>query len=93
MQRVNSTHFNMTVADVDVVHHADEAELWRVTVNGRYLLGFYGPNARAQAEHHRAELVEILALGEWLTASEPGDFDGPGSPAYVAGPKNPPAVH
>lgn len=91
MQRVNVTH--MTVADVDVVHYADEAELWRVTVNGRYLLGFYGPNARAQAERHRAELVEILALGDWQTASEPADFDGPDSRAYVARPEKPQAIH
>ncbi len=92
MQRVNVTHINMTVADVDVVHYADEAELWRVTVNGQYLLGFYGPDARAQAERHRAELVEILAVGDWLAASEPADFDGPGS-AYLSRSENPQAVH
>lgn len=62
------------VADVRIVHSADEAERseWRVAVNGKYLAGFYGPNARAQAEHHREELVAILAGDNWwITSGSP----------------------
>ena len=70
----NVAHFkqNLTGADVKIVHGVDEAELWRVTVNGRCLAGFYGPNARAQAERHREELMAMLACGDWwITLGSP----------------------
>jgi hypothetical protein len=59
----------VTVASVQVVRCADDADLWRVAVNGQYIVGFYGPDARARAETHREELIEMLAGGDWSLAT------------------------
>jgi hypothetical protein len=61
---VTNFRANVTVASVQVVRCADDADLWRVAVNGQYLVGFYGPDARGQAEQHREELIEMLADGD-----------------------------
>ena len=73
------------MADVEIVRCADEVDLLRVTVNGRYLAGFYGPDARAQAERYRDHLMEILACGDWCTAFGSAHHEEPLSPLYVSG--------
>jgi hypothetical protein len=65
------------VADVKIVHSADDPEMWRVAVNGQYLVGFYGLEARAQAERHREELVEILSSGDSWNALMSPSHDSP----------------
>jgi hypothetical protein len=45
---------------VQVVRSPEDADLWRVALDGRNLVGFYGPAARFLAHRHRDELVELL---------------------------------
>jgi hypothetical protein len=77
------------VANVQVVHSADDAEMWRVAVNGQNLVGFYGRGARAQAERHREELMEILTGADWRYASVSPDHDEPRSPSVSRSDRNP----
>jgi hypothetical protein len=43
-----------------VVHSSEDADLWRVALDGKNVVGFYGPKARLLAERHRDELAELL---------------------------------
>jgi hypothetical protein len=56
---------------VQVVRSADDADLWRVALDGQNLVGFYGPEARFLAHRHRDELAELLGTGE---PGDPGDL-------------------
>jgi hypothetical protein len=60
---------NVAVVSVQVVRCAADADQWRVAVNGQYIVGFYGPDARARAETHREELIEMLAAGDGSLAT------------------------
>jgi hypothetical protein len=53
---------------VQVVRSPEDADLWRVALDGQNLVGFYGPEARSLAHRHRDELAELLGTGE------PGDL-------------------
>jgi hypothetical protein len=43
--------------DVRVISSSDR---WTVALDGRNVVGFYGPDARLLAERHRDELAELL---------------------------------
>jgi hypothetical protein len=45
---------------LQVVRSSDDADLWRVALDGKDLVGFYGPKAQLLAERHRDELAELL---------------------------------
>jgi hypothetical protein len=47
----------------------DDDDVWRVTVDGRSVVAFYGPYGQQLAEYHRDALEELLAL----------PIEGPGS--------------
>jgi hypothetical protein len=38
----------------------DRDDEWSVVLNGEYVVGFFGPDAREQAERHKAELAELI---------------------------------
>jgi hypothetical protein len=45
---------------VQVFRSSEDADLWRVALDGKDLVGFYGPKAQSLAERHRDELAELL---------------------------------
>jgi hypothetical protein len=45
-------------ADVRVILSGDDQ--WTVALDGRNVVGFFGPRARFLAERHRDELAELL---------------------------------
>ncbi len=45
---------------VQVFRSSEDADLWRVALDGKDLVGFYGPKAQLLAERHRDELAELL---------------------------------
>ena len=47
---------------LQVVRSSDDADLWRVELDGTNLVGFYGPRAQLLAERHRDELAELLLV-------------------------------
>ena len=47
-----------------------EGDVWRVAVDGRCVVAFYGAGARQLAEYHRDALEELLA------ADQDGSRDG-----------------
>jgi hypothetical protein len=49
-------------AIVLVARSSDYANQWKVALDGRYVVGFDGPNARDQAEQHRDVLEELLKV-------------------------------
>ncbi len=42
------------------VQRTTENDGWCVSLNGTYVVGFFGPDARARAELHKDELATLL---------------------------------
>jgi hypothetical protein len=49
---------------VQVFRSSEDAGLWRVALDGKDLVGFYGPKAQLLAERHRDELADLLGAVE-----------------------------
>ena len=49
-------------AIVGIIRPTDDDDVWRVTVDGRSVVAFYGPYGQQLAEYHRDALEELLAL-------------------------------
>ena len=63
-------------AIVEVVRSSDD-DVWRVAVDGRCVVAFYGAGGRRLAEYHRDALEELLAADH--------DGSGEGSSRDLAG--------
>jgi len=59
------------VAAIVEVIRPTEDDVWRVAVDGRCIVAFYGPGGQQLAEYHRDALEELLAA----------DHDGSGAGA------------
>jgi hypothetical protein len=55
-------------AIVEVIHPTED-DVWRVAVDGRCIVAFYGSGGQQLAEYHRDALEELLA-------ADPGSSDG-----------------
>ena len=49
-------------AIVEILRPTNDDDVWRVTVDGRSVVAFYGPYGQQLAEYHRDALEELLAL-------------------------------
>jgi hypothetical protein len=49
-------------AIVEIIRPTNDEDVWRVTVDGRSVVAFYGPYGQQLAEYHRDALEELLAL-------------------------------
>jgi hypothetical protein len=49
-------------AIVEIIRPTKDEDVWRVTVDGRSVVAFYGPYGQQMAEYHRDALEELLAL-------------------------------
>jgi len=54
---------------VQVFRSSEDADLWRVALDGKDLVGFYGPKAQLLAERHRDELAELLGAVDFGNAA------------------------
>jgi hypothetical protein len=61
-------------AIVEILRPTKDDDVWRVAVDGRCVVAFYGANGQQLAEYHRDALEELLAL----------DIEGSGSGAPMA---------
>jgi hypothetical protein len=59
-------------ADIRVIVSFDDQ--WTVALDGRNVVGFFGPRARFLAERHRDELEELLGKGATTPAGIEGDL-------------------
>jgi hypothetical protein len=57
---------------VQVFRSPEDADLWRVALDGKDLVGFYGPKAQLLAERHRDELAELLGAVDAGNAARTG---------------------
>ena len=48
-------------AIVEIMRPANDDDVWRVAVDGRCVVAFYGEGAKQLAEYHRDALVELLS--------------------------------
>jgi hypothetical protein len=48
-------------AIVEIMRPSNDDEVWRVAVDGRCVVAFYGEGAKQLAEYHRDALVELLS--------------------------------
>jgi hypothetical protein len=48
-------------AIVEIIRPSNDDDVWRVAVDGRCLVAFYGEGARQLAEYHRDALTEMLS--------------------------------
>jgi hypothetical protein len=49
-------------AIVEIIRPTNDDDVWRVTVDGRSVVAFYGPYGQQLAEYHRDALEELMAL-------------------------------
>ena len=64
-------------AIVQVARSSDYANQWKVALDGRYVVGFDGPDARDQAEQHRDVLEELLTWSARSSSPEDDIEDAP----------------
>ena len=55
-------------AIVEIMRPSNDDEVWRVAVDGRCVVAFYGEGAQQLAEYHRDALVELLSADGGLPA-------------------------
>jgi hypothetical protein len=55
-------------AIVEIMRPSNDDEVWRVAVDGRCVVAFYGEGAQQLAEYHRDALVELLSANGGLPA-------------------------
>jgi hypothetical protein len=48
-------------AIVEIMRPSNDDDVWRVAVDGRCVVAFYGEGAKQLAEYHRDALVEFLS--------------------------------
>jgi hypothetical protein len=53
-------------AIVEIMRPSSDDDVWRVAVDGRSVVAFYGEGARQLAESHRDALVELLSADAGL---------------------------
>ena len=51
------------MAIVEIMRPSNDEDVWRVAVDGRCVVAFYGEGAKQLAEYHRDALVELLSDG------------------------------
>ena len=54
-------------AIVEIIRPSNDDTVWRVAVDGRCVVAFYGDGAKQLAEYHRDALVELLAADGGVT--------------------------
>ena len=56
-------------AIVEIMRPSNDDNVWRVAVDGRCVVAFYGEGAKQLAEYHRDALVELLSADAGVSPS------------------------
>ena len=65
MQAVTSESWGEPMAAiVEIMKPTHDDDVWRVAVDGRCVVAFYGEGAKQLAEYHRDALVELLSADD-----------------------------
>jgi hypothetical protein len=57
-------------AIVEIMKPTHDDDVWRVAVDGRCVVAFYGEGAKQLAEYHRDALVELLSADGGLAPAQ-----------------------
>jgi hypothetical protein len=56
-------------AIVEIMRPSYDDDVWRVAIDGRCIVAFYGEGAKQLAEYHRDALVELLSADGGITTA------------------------